>query len=64
MLFLTHINCCHGSLEVTVYHDPRLRPDVVDIPREVPGLGVLLTTLPRDPWTAMHAQDGLVCQIG
>ena len=57
------VSTAHGSLEVTLHHDPRLRPDVVDIPREVPGLGVLLTSLPRDPWTAMHAQDGLVCQI-
>jgi len=57
------ISTANGSLAVTLHHDPRLRPDVVDIPREVPGAGVLLASLPRDPWTAAPARDGLICSI-
>jgi anaerobic selenocysteine-containing dehydrogenase len=57
------VSTTHGSLAVTVRHDARLRTDVVDIPREVPGVGALLASLPRDPWTASPTRDGLVCTV-
>jgi hypothetical protein len=57
------VSTTHGSLAVTVRHDARLRTDVVDIPREVPGVGALLASLPRDPWTASPTRDGLVCIV-
>jgi anaerobic selenocysteine-containing dehydrogenase len=52
-----------GFLDVTVRHDPRLRPDVVDLPAGVPGVGALIPRTPRDPWTGMPARDGLSCQV-
>ena len=52
-----------GSLEVRVRHDPRLRPDVVDLPWGVRGAGALIPAVPRDPWTGMAAWDGRSCSL-
>jgi len=57
------LRTAQGSLDVTLRHDPRLRPDVIDVPRGVPGVGALIPSEPRDPWTAVPAWDGQTCTV-
>jgi len=57
------VRSTEGELAVTIRHDARLRADVVDIPRGVPGVGVLIAASPRDPWTHMPAWDGSGCEV-
>lgn len=53
-----------GKVDAIARHDPRLRPDTVDLPR---GFQVVATTLSpaevRDPLTAAPWLDGLPCAV-
>ncbi len=60
---LARLSTAAGALDVRVRHDPRLRPDVVDLPRGVRGAGGLIPASPRDPWTGMGSWDGLSCAL-
>ncbi len=58
----THVLCtAHGRLSVTIRHDDRLRPDVVDVLARVPGVSALVAPSPRDPWTGRRSLDGTPC---
>ncbi len=55
----------HGEARAVVRHDPRLRPDVADLPLGVPGseAGRLLSLAELDPITGAPALDGLACSV-